>query len=82
MRDPSVSEALVGPFTLEGYGLFPDYQRLGDLVHQLKELGPGRYAVLGGVGERFAIVLYEDFSWRISTTQYELFPAKSAHSIT
>lgn len=73
MKDPLVSEALVGPFTLEDR-MSNSYLKLGDLVHQLKKDGvPGRYPVQGGIGERFAIVMYEDFSWRISTTQYELF---------
>lgn len=82
MRDPSVSEALVGPFQLLDKGLSPSYEKLGDLVHQCKEFGAGRYLVEGGIGERFAIVLYDDMSWRISTTQLELFPTKSAHTLT
>lgn len=72
MKDPLVSEALVGPFALEG-SLDHSYLKLGDLVHELKKKGPGRYAIAGGIGERFAIVMYEDLSWRVSTTQYELF---------
>lgn len=84
--DPSVSEALVGPFQVLGQGLSPSYAKLGDLVHQLKEFGPGRYLVEGAIpGERFSIVMYEDFSWRISTLQIDLFdpPAtKSPHTLT
>lgn len=73
MRDPSVSEALVGPFQVLDKGLSPSYQRLGDLVHQLKEFGPGRYLVGNAVNEKFSIVLYEDGSWRVSTLQLDLF---------
>lgn len=71
--DPTVSQALVGPFSVLGLGPFPLYERLGDLVHQLKEIGPGRYLVENTVKERFCIVLYEDHSWRISTTQLDIF---------
>ena len=89
MRDPRVSECLVGPFQLLGQGLSPSYQKLGDLVHQLKEFGPGRYLVEPAINERFSIVLYEDMSWRISTTQLDLFDpyaskfaTESPHTLT
>lgn len=80
MIDSHVSEGLVGPFALVQQGL--SFEKLGDLVHQCKELGPARYLVHGGCNEVFCIVMYEDSSWRIATTQHELFPSKTAHSIT
>lgn len=84
MFDPTVSEALVGPFSLVDKGL--SYLKLGELVHELKKTSkPGRYLVQGGIGEYFAIVLYEDLSWRVSTPQIPIWdtPATpSPHTLT
>lgn len=81
VQEPLVSEALVGPFSLVEDGLC--FDKIGEIVSYLKSNKRiGRFLVHGFVNEVFTVVIYEDFSWRISTTQYELFPRNSAHTIT
>lgn len=69
------------PFALLNGGL-SSVDSFGVLLQSIRLSGPGRYSVVDGNASTFVVVLYEDGSWRISNNQLELFPTKSAHSIT
>lgn len=61
-----------GPFYSEKAGL--SFIAFGELLQTTRELGPGRYPCQNGRNETFHLILYQDFSWRISTPQLEIFP--------
>lgn len=69
----------LAPFVNQRSGL--SHVSLGELLTELKAAGPGRYPITNSKAVTFAIVIYDDLSWRATDGQLSIFE-ENPHTLT
>lgn len=74
------AQYFLAPFANQQSGL--SHVSLGDLLTELKAAGPGRYPITNSQGTNFCIIVYNDLSWRATTSQLTLFAEYDEHRLS